>query len=92
MKSKVSTKSRSRRANVDTGWSYMVAVASFVTNFLVGAIFFGYSVLTPAWKIEFSSTSAMTSLVGSAAGGFISGVGKLVNEKDFLFYKSHLQE
>jgi len=77
MKSKVPTKSVSRRANVDTGWSYMVAVASFVSNFLAGAIYFGSSVLTPVWIKEFSTTSAMTSLVGSAAGGFISGVAPI---------------
>ena len=80
MKSKVPTKSISRRANVDTGWSYMVAVASFVSNFLAGAIYFGYSVLTPVWIKEFSTTSAMTTLVGSAAGGFISGLCKYFNE------------
>lgn len=80
MKSKVPTKSVSRRANVDTGWSYMVAVASFVSNFLAGAIYFGSSVLTPVWIKEFSTTSAMTTLVGSAAGGFISGLCKYFNE------------
>jgi len=52
----------------------MVALASFVTHALMATIYFGYSVLTPAWKREFNATSGMTSLVGSAASGFSSGL------------------
>ena len=60
----------------DEGWSYAVGVASFVTHALMATIYFGYSVLTPAWVHEFETTSGMTSLVGSAASGFSSGLGE----------------
>ena len=70
-----------RFRSMDTGWCYMVALSSFLTHALMATIYFGYSVLTPAWKSEFRATSGMTSLVGSAASGFSSGLGKLYKNK-----------
>lgn len=66
-----------RKYKQDEGWSYVVAFASFLTHALMATVYFGYSVLTPAWTTEFQTTSGMTSLVGSAASGFSSGLSPL---------------
>lgn len=68
-------KPQRRFRKMDTGWSYMVAVASFTSHALSATIYFAYSVLTPAWKEEFNATSGIASLVGCAAGVFSSGLG-----------------
>ena len=75
-KQEVSQPSTKRYYPCDEGWSYAVAIASFVTHALMATVYFGYSVLTPSWLNEFQTTSGVTSLVGSAASGFSSGLGK----------------
>lgn len=60
---------------LDGGWGWVVMIASFLSQSVIGSMYFGYGILLPEWMDEFQSSSAVTSLVGSTVGGVISASG-----------------
>ncbi|XP_078483544.1 monocarboxylate transporter 14-like [Ciona intestinalis] len=57
---------------LDSGWGWVIVVASFVTHTLMAALYFAYGVFTQTWVEDFQSSAAMTALVGSTSSGFAS--------------------
>lgn len=64
---------------LDGGWGWAVMVASFLSQALIGSVYFGYGILLPEWMEEFKSSSAITSLIGSTVAGVISASGPVVS-------------
>lgn len=59
----------------DGGWGWIVLVASFISQALLGSICFAYGVLLPEWMDEFHTSKALISFVGATASGLISMSG-----------------
>ena len=68
------------RPFMDGGWGWAVMVASFLSQALIGSIYFGYGILLPEWMEEFQTSSALTSLIGSTVAGVISGSGQWLSK------------
>nr|XP_039256199.1 monocarboxylate transporter 9-like [Styela clava] len=83
-KNKRSQLSSNHQPYLDGGWGWVVMIASFLSQTMIGSIYFGYGVLLPEWMREFQSSSAITSFVGSTTAGAISASGPIAS---FLIVK-----
>lgn len=64
---------------LDGGWGWAVVLAGFLSQTLIGSVYFGYGVLLPEWMREFQSSSALASSIGGTASGMISATGPLAS-------------
>lgn len=62
----------------DGGWGWMVVVAAFVSNLIVGGICYMFGIIMPELIEYFQSGKGKTAFVGSLVTGTLSVVGKSV--------------
>jgi len=62
----------------DGGWGWVVVVAAFISNLIVGGISYMFGIIMPELMDYFQSGKGKTAFVGSLVPGTLSVVGKSI--------------